>query len=200
MPFVRCKKFLGMPLVAGMCVLSFLGLIVGGAGAAGGWVQVMTTGRHPIPLEDRVGLFVFAITFSLLVILSLLGLAGGLTRSYSVTVFYKKFALGHLLLIIAALGLSLFSAIRSNDDATVQRCLGDSPDYLAEQLCAKGVSLMAGLRIGLSALALFAQFGAWIVASNFAYKLDLDSVSRRTMIFPDDSSSNFKIPYLSSKV
>ncbi|KAL0578683.1 hypothetical protein V5O48_003303 [Marasmius crinis-equi] len=202
MPFIRVKKFLGLPLVVGVCVLAFLGLVVGGAGAAGGWVQVMTTGRHPIPLVDRVGLFVFAITFALLALLSLLGLVGGLVRNYSVTVFYKKFALAHLLLIAAAFVLSLYSSIHPNDDAVVQRCLGDSPDYLAKQLCAKGISLMAGLRIGLSALALITQFGAWVVAGNFAYKLDLDSISRRTMIFPDgnQSSSDFKVPYFSNKV
>ncbi|KAG7092685.1 hypothetical protein E1B28_009018 [Marasmius oreades] len=190
MPFVRWKKFLGLPLVAGVCILASLGVIVGGAGAVGGWVHVIdVVGKHPIPIEDQVGVFVFAITFSLLALLSLLGLIGGLVRSYNIIIFYKNLVRGHLLLIIAALGLSLFSTIHPVDNSTIERCLGDSPDYLVKQFCVKGISLMKGLRIGISALAAINQICAWIIANNFADKLDLDSVMRRTIIFPDGKAS-----------
>ncbi|KAF9265590.1 hypothetical protein L218DRAFT_148441 [Marasmius fiardii PR-910] len=150
MPFIRCKKFLCLPLVAAASLLAFLGIIVGSAGAVGGWINVINVmGKHPLPVEDQVGLFVFAITFTLLALLSLPG--------YSITVFYKKSALGHLPLIIAAFGLSLFSAIRPKDNTVVERCLGDSRDYLAKQLCAKGISLVLGLRIGVCVAALIIQ-------------------------------------------
>ncbi|KAK7054680.1 hypothetical protein VNI00_003143 [Paramarasmius palmivorus] len=202
MPFIRCRTFLAcLPLASGVWVLGLLGLIVGGAGAAAGWIKVALLDKHPLPVQDVVSIFVNAITFSLLALFSLIGVVAGFAKKHGLAVFYKRMIALQYVLMIAALAYSFYSTFRPIDDSVVERCRGDSEDEMVLQLCAKGFSLVKGFCIFLFAFALLVQFYAYVLVSNFAYKLDLEDIAgvRRTMAFPDDfkkAGNGYGPPYL----
>ncbi|PBK78390.1 hypothetical protein ARMSODRAFT_1077955 [Armillaria solidipes] len=189
MTFIRCRTFLGcLPLASGVWLLSLVGLMLGASGAVGSWVEINLMASHPLPLQDEIAQFVQAIVFSLLGLFSVLGFAEGISQNRNFAFIYCKLVAIHYTAIIGAFAFTLYSTFRHVDSLTIASCIQGDLDEFAIQFCSKGWSFVKGLPIIWYTVVLLIQAYAYILAVNFAEKLDIDDISRISRHFTVMSS------------
>ncbi|KAK0503486.1 hypothetical protein EDD18DRAFT_633922 [Armillaria luteobubalina] len=189
MAFIRCRTFLGcLPLASGVWLLSLVGLMLGASGAVGSWIEINLMASHPLPLQDEIAQFVQAIVFSLLGLFSILGFAEGISQNRNFAFIYCKLVAIHYAIIIGAFAFTLYSTFRHVDSLTVASCIQGDLDQFVIQFCNKGWSFVKGLPIIWYSVVLLVQAYAYILAVNFAEKLDIDDISRISKHFTLTSS------------
>ncbi|KAF5373656.1 hypothetical protein D9758_000687 [Tetrapyrgos nigripes] len=191
MPSIRCRNFLWcLSLRSGVCILAVLGFMLGALGAAMGWAKVSLMLGQSLSVKDEAILFILPSTFSLLVVISLLGVIGGIARIRSLIFSYPKLLAVHFLLLIISFALSLYSAIHSSDLSETQ-CDAESLSKFMTDFCKPGWSTVNVLSVILFAVALLVQIYNFIIAINFAEDLDYDdAASTKDITFPDAKSKN----------
>ncbi|KAK7037948.1 Tetraspanin family [Favolaschia claudopus] len=177
MALFQCRKFLGcIPLQIAVWLLALLAILVSGAGAAGGWLEVSILVNHPLPLWDRIAIIVQSGTLSLLFLLSFLGFFAGLSGKRGVVYIYSKFVFIHSPLLLVSLGLALFFTLKPDTDSdAVKKCMNGTKNSLIVQFCDNGFSVINILPIALLGAAILIQFSAWIVATSYGEERDRET-------------------------
>jgi len=198
MVLIQARKFLGcLALGTGVWILCLLSFVLGITGAVIGWLEILVLASHPLPLEDKVLLFTRTIVLSLLVLLSVVGIAVGISKRTGLTFIYSKMIASHCILLLVALAFTLVLTFRPVSDAIVDRCTNGSSNHMIVEFCTPGWSLVQGASVCIVGVSVLVQIYAFIIASNFAEQLDLETA----MLFPDLSSfTNDKFPPLGSFV
>ncbi|KIK59624.1 hypothetical protein GYMLUDRAFT_673861 [Collybiopsis luxurians FD-317 M1] len=198
MVLIRCRKFLGcLALGTGVWILGLLSLTLGVGGAIIGWLEIFSLGmsvstfsfsgliiykaRHPLPLEDKIFLFFRTIVLSMLVLISSVGIIVGSNRSIGFAFIYSKAVAIHYVLLILTLALSLISTFLPARSDIVEQCINESTSRLTIEFCTPGWSLVQGASISIVCATLLTQLYAFIIARNYADRLDLETA----MIFPE---------------
>ncbi|THU77804.1 hypothetical protein K435DRAFT_74829 [Dendrothele bispora CBS 962.96] len=190
MPFIRCRTFLGgSSLRSGIWILGMLSLLIGGLGGAMSWTKVDVM-RNTIPIGGEIFLLIQAITFSLLAVLALLGIAGGVAQIRGILYIYPKLLSGHYLLIITSFASSLYMVFSPLNDRAVALCLKGVNDEFIAQFCKPGWSLINGLSVCLLAVTLPVQLYTFIIAINFAEDTEYDDAASIDVKFPEIKSRN----------
>ncbi|KAJ6623470.1 hypothetical protein B0H10DRAFT_794444 [Mycena sp. CBHHK59/15] len=180
MAIFRCRSFLGcLPLKTGACCLAVLGMMAGGLGAAGSWLEVYWTTHHPLDLLDKAALMARAVVFSLLLVLSFFGFAAAIKNTRSGVYICGKFIFIHTTLISLSFAFTIYSTLRTTNQEQVTKCINGSNGTSILQFCNKGWSLIKILPVALFGLTLIAQFYAWIIALSYADELDIDGATRK---------------------
>ncbi|KAK7467291.1 hypothetical protein VKT23_004348 [Stygiomarasmius scandens] len=162
-------------------------LMLGGLGAAVAWTKVDLM-MDALPLQSEMFLLIQAVTFSLLVILSLLGVIGGVMQIRGIVFVYPRLLVGHCLLVILSFALSLYLALVPLDASVVIQCAAGTRDDLIAQFCKSGWSIVNGLSVCLLGMALPVQVYAFILAINFAEDTEYDDAASISMKFPEIKS------------
>ncbi|KAJ3995633.1 hypothetical protein F5050DRAFT_1808485 [Lentinula boryana] len=186
MVLIRSRKFLGcLALSMGVWILAVVSLMLGVAGSVIGWLEiVLVLDKHPLPLEDKVFLFIRTIVLSLLVFLSLIGIFVGLYKRPGLAFIYSKMVASHYFLLLFALASTLVLTLRSASDNTVDQCTNGTSSRMIIEFCSPGWSLVQGALICIVGTSVLVQLYAFIIAGSFAYRLDLEIAS----VFPDSAS------------
>ncbi|KAJ4487781.1 hypothetical protein J3R30DRAFT_3400461 [Lentinula aciculospora] len=195
MVLIRSREFLGcLALGTGIWILALLSLMLGVTGSVIGWLEIVLLNTHTLPLEDKVFLFIRTIVLSLLVLLSLIGrhirvngfvsIFVGLSKRPGLAFIYSKMVASHYILLLLALASTLVLTLRSVNDTIVNQCTDGTSNRMIIEFCSPGWSLVQGALICIVGASVFVQLYAFVVAGNFAYRLDLETA----LVFPDSSS------------
>ncbi|KAJ3920005.1 hypothetical protein F5877DRAFT_77554 [Lentinula edodes] len=185
MVLIQSRKFLGcLALGTGVWILALFSLMLGVAGSVIGWLEIVILDKHPLPLEDRVFLFIRTIVLSLLVLLSLIGLFVGLSKRPGLAFIYSKMVASHYILLLVSLALTLVLTLRSANDSVVDQCTNGTSNRMIIEFCSPGWSMVQGALICIVGVSVLVQLYAFVMAGNFAYRLDLETA----LVFPDASS------------
>lgn len=188
MAILHVRNFLGcLPLRAGIWVLSLTGLMLGAAGAAGGWFEVQNIEKHPVVVQDEIALFAQAIVFSLYGLFSLIGLIGGLVKNRIICHIYARLLAILFGLTILSFGYTLYYTFRPTSDGEVLSCTRGDPDQFIVQFCDKGWSLVKGVPLVAFVTSLVIQCYTYIITGNFLEERELDEASRvsKSFRFPE---------------
>ncbi|KAJ3744858.1 hypothetical protein DFH05DRAFT_1524471 [Lentinula detonsa] len=186
MVLIRSRKFLGcLALSMGVWMLALVSLMLGVAGSVIGWLEIaLVLDEHPLPLEDKVFLFIRTIALSLLVFLSLIGIFVGIYKRPGLAFIYSKMVASHYILLLFALASTLVLTLRSASDTSVDQCTNGTSSRMIIEFCSPGWSLVQGALICIVGTSVLVQLYAFIIAGNFAYRLDLETA----LVFPDSAS------------
>ncbi|KAJ3753582.1 hypothetical protein EV360DRAFT_87644 [Lentinula raphanica] len=185
MVLIRSRKFLGcLALGTGVWILALVSLMLGVSGSVIGWLEIVLLGTHPLPLEDKVFLFIRTIILSLLVLLSLIGLVVGLPKRPGLAFIYTKMVASHYMLLLLALASTLVLTLRTVSNDTVDQCINGSSSRIIIEFCSPGWSLVQGALVCIAGTSVVVQSYAFVMAGNLAYRLDLEMA----VVFPDSAS------------
>jgi len=149
MVLLRCRHyFCCLSVTFGVFVGANLGLAGGVLVSTVSWIQIAHLPWHPLETRDKISLYIQAVIYTLLAIISLIGMLGSLLRHLRIVSFYKNVLPLHLIFSLASGGFSFFSYFRHapND---ITRCINGSQDQITRALCSKGWSAFTGIVVGL---------------------------------------------------
>jgi hypothetical protein len=185
MVLIQSRKFLGcLALRTGVWMLGLLSFMLGAGGSVIGWLEIVSLTHHPVPLEDKIFLFIRTIVLSLLALISLAGVLVGWSKSLGFAYIYSKMVASHFLLLLVALALALAVTLQSSNDEVIKQCINGSTNRFIIEFCSPGWSLVQATSVGILGAAVLVQIYAFIIASNFVHRLDLETL----LVFPDLSS------------
>lgn len=151
-------------------------------------------GDHRLPTFETAVLFVQAIMFSVLGLLSIVAIVGSIANSRSASFICAKMFAIHLFLTIVSVAFVLYATLRPISNADVQSCLASSTDELVIEFCEKGFSILKALPIMFLGIVIFVQLYAYIILVNYTEKLDVDEAA--SIIDYAPSEKKWKSNYL----
>jgi len=187
MVYVRTRLFCCcLPVRFGVFVLSILGLAGGGIVSVYGWIQVAKLKQYPLAFSDEVALYIQAILFTVLTLVSLFGLIGASIKNIGMVSSFATFLAIHLCFSIGIGIYSLVVLFKQNTDDAIRECINGTVDQTTSlatatvQTCKDALNIVKGVTVAVYVITWLVQLYAYFIVDRYAKQLEDEFAAQDT--------------------
>jgi len=169
MVYVRPRTFCCcLPVRLGVFFLSIVGLLGAGFIAGAAWWQIKQLYAQPSTKPD-IAIWIHAVTFSLVALVSLLGLLGACFRSRRAMTVYWIVLTTVLLLSIGSGAYTIYTIFARNSTNAILNCI--NADQLTRDVCAKSLKIIQWVIVAIYAVTWLLELYAITVVYSYSSQL-----------------------------
>jgi len=173
MVYIRTRTFCCcLPVRFGVFILSILGVLAGGVLSIGAWMAVAHIASVPLSQQDTIALYISAVLFTLLGVVSVFGFIGACIRNASLVSLYGTMLVGHLIFGIIAGIFSIYSLFHQDASDLSSQCDNAAANDVTSQLCGNGMTTVKGIIIAGLVISWLIQLYACLIVYNYADQVD----------------------------
>uniref|UniRef100_A0A8H7XUL7 Uncharacterized protein n=1 Tax=Psilocybe cubensis TaxID=181762 RepID=A0A8H7XUL7_PSICU len=162
--------------------------------AAIAWIKVAQLAKNPLDKVDAIALYVHAVMFTILAVLSVFGFLGTLTKSRRLISTFAIALAIHLGFSLASGAFTLYTVFHERTADAVARCLNESqlpdPDMDGDgevKACRGAVALMKGVMVVVYVVTWFIQLYAYFIVERYVAQLADEEVAAATVVIPQSA-------------
>jgi len=179
MVYIRTHRFCCcLPVRFGVFVMTVFGVIIGGLVSIAGWLAVSHFNKStPLSHQDEIALYIQAIMYTLLAVVSAFGFIGAVIRSPSLVSLYSSMLIGHFVFNLVIGVFSIYSLFHQDASDLSTKCDDLAADDITNQLCGNGMTTVKGIMIGFFVLMWIVQLYGIVIVSNYVDQLDEEAAA-----------------------
>jgi hypothetical protein len=158
--------------------MTVFGVIIGGLVSIAGWLAVSHFNKStPLSHQDEIALYIQAIMYTLLAVVSAFGFIGAVIRSPSLVSLYSSMLIGHFVFNLVIGVFSIYSLFHQDASDLSTKCDDLAADDITNQLCGNGMTTVKGIMIGFFVLMWIVQLYGIVIVSNYVDQLDEEAAA-----------------------
>ncbi|KII85614.1 hypothetical protein PLICRDRAFT_31775 [Plicaturopsis crispa FD-325 SS-3] len=181
MGYVRTRRFCCcLPVRFGVFVMGILGIVGGGLVAGAAWKQVMGL-TDAISMTNKIALYIQAVLYTLLAVLSLFGLVGTIIKGQRLVSAYSVMLWVHFGFSVGTGAFFLYSLFHETGQEDIAKCINGSDSTIQKDVCKGSFAVLRGVIVGVLVLIWLIELYGGFIVSNYAGQLEEEDAAKLPM-------------------